>query len=205
MRRWGGGGSGTQDGPLCRQHLPEGRAGQTGPGKEDRKCTTGAGPEGFSPFPEKCWVNLADPVSRLLVALREARCRRHPTGTSCPWGGHTPWGRGTRELPRAATGVAPCSASTTCRRRPGENLAPKKTRGVAPRASSTQELLAAELEAGWRESRPRRSFGGPRSGVGGLARARRVGRLSQDGPRDALADACCGLALLFCFNSLVYT
>lgn len=107
--------------------------------------------------------------------------------------------------PSATTGVGPCSASTARWRRPRENLALKMMRGVAPRVSSTQELLAADLEAGWRESRPRRSFGGPRSGAVGLARARRVGRLSQDGPRDALAEACCGLALLFCFNSLVYT
>lgn len=158
-----------------------------------------------SPPPEK--FNLVDPVSRLPVAASrgERGVPRHSTGTSCPWGVHTPWGRGTREAPRTTTGVGPCSASTARWRRPRENLALKMTRGAAPRVSSTHQLLAADLEARWRESRPRQSFGGPRSGAGGLARARRAGRLSQDGPRDALAEACCGLALLFCFNSLVYT
>lgn len=79
------------------------------------------------------------------------------------------------------------------------------TRGVAPGVASTHELLAAEREAGWPAIRPRQSLGGRGSGAGGPGRARGAGRLSQDGPRDALAEACCGLALLFCFNSLVYT
>lgn len=114
-------------------------------------------------------------------------------------------GPGHKGGPWTTTGAAPCSASTARWRRPRENLALKMTRGVAPRVSSTHELLAADPEARWRESHPRQSFGGPRSGAGGLARAQRAGRLYQDDPRDALAEACCGLALLFCFNSLVYT
>ncbi|PKK33490.1 POU class 3 homeobox 2, partial [Columba livia] len=38
-------------------------------------------------------------------------------------------------------------------------------RGVDPRVASTHEFMAADMKAGWRESRPRQSFGGPGSGA----------------------------------------
>lgn len=73
MCRWG-----RQDGVRSRQHLPEGGQGQRAREGGQEMHHWGR-PRGVSPHPGKCWLNLADPMSRLLVAA--SRGERGAVGT----------------------------------------------------------------------------------------------------------------------------